>query len=215
MADTPIQHVYLGEGPPPEDLIPAGPGAHYIDTAYYEPYLAVGVGESLGWFGPISQGRLEINSEKPTDKPDHVGQMKVAGTMIWLATGTLELQNWIGIPVLVESFSQSDSLANANGDGPQLQMIHWAPSANNAPHVLQAPAWANNTYQNQQFILVRPDASQLLRLEGMADLYCNLPSVLNGGAAEVTLTSPVNLVHVTHAPGCPWIVRIEPLQAPA
>lgn len=206
-----VQHIVTGHGAPVAD--PPSLGAHYIDQDYGEEYIAVGTPEAPYWYGPLAVGRLEPNSDAPTAPPEHIGQRKLTSSMLWLAARASDMQDWKPFPMVLEPLSLTASQVYANSDSPLLQLIYWSPSANNAPHVLEAPAGA--AYQNMQFILVRPDATQPLRLVGMANLYCNVPSTPNGGAADITLTSPVNLVHVTHAPGGAWIVRIEPLQAPA
>mgnify|MGYP001759720777 CR=1 FL=1 len=213
MAEPPIQHITLGELPPTTD--PTAVGTHYVDTAYGDQYIAADVGGSLYWVGPMAVGRLETNRDKPTAAPEHFGQRLVTGPALYLGVGTMDMQDWRALPFEPGVRTDTGSSLYVNNDSALAQIIYWNPATNDAPHVLEAPGWAMDSNINMRFVLVRPDASQPLRLAGMADLYCNLPSVLNAGAADVTLSSPVNLVHITHAPGGAWVVLIQPLQAPA
>lgn len=209
----PIQHIVTGNGAPIAD--PPSLGAHYIDLDYDEEYIAVGSEEFPRWYGPLAVGRLEPVSDEPTGAPEHLGQRKIAGSVMWLGINTGSIADWIKFPYILETVTETSSLLYANNGSPLARSVTWTPVENTAPHVLEAPGWASEAHVNMRILLVRPDASQPLRLVGMTSLYCNLASANSGGAVDITLSGPVNLVHVTHAPGAPWVVQIEPLQSPA
>lgn len=207
-----VQHIVTGNGAPVAD--PPSQGAHYVDLDYGEQWLAVGAPDDLYWFGPLAEGRLEPVSTEPTGAPEHRGQRKIAGSLLWLGVGTSSLADWRKFPFILDTVTETSSLLYANNGSPLANSVQWTPAANTAPHVLEAPGWAATVHVNMRILLVRPDASQPLRLSGMTSVYCNLASTHNAGAVDVTLTAPVNLIHVTHAPGAPWVVQIEPVTAP-
>lgn len=207
-----VQHIVTGNGAPADP--PPSPGAHYIDQDYGDCYIAAGEEGGLYWCGPFAVGRLEPNGSDPTVGPEHVGQRILTSSLMFFGASTDGLGGWRRFPVVLDALNDTDDQTFANNGSPLGQVVYWTPAANSAPHVLEAPSWAAAAHVNMRFLLTLPDASQPLRLTGMSPLFCNVASTLNSGSADITLTAPINLVHVVHAPGGAWMVTVEPLQAP-
>ncbi|WP_425327680.1 hypothetical protein [Pseudomonas nitroreducens] len=208
-----VQHIVTGNGAPADT--PPSPGAHYIDLDYGDHYIAAGEDGGLYWVGPLAIGRLEPNGSEPTVGPDHIGQRIMTSALLFFGVSTDGLGGWRKFPAVLAPLNDTDDDTFANNASPLAQVVYWTPASNSAPHVLEAPGWTASAHINMRFLLTLPDVSQPLRLTGMSPLYCNVASAAASGSADVTLTAPVNLVHVVHAPGGAWMVTVEPVQAPA